>query len=470
MKKICLDTLACYQKSLASAIKEDLVHVFGADLANITLDRVSDQNAILLKHPWINEAIMDFDAKLLHVFDPISINVDASIQAILSGEIVMEHTAAGEASRLGIGTKYCLTPLGIISAIKNNPVLAAFHSDNDAIKLNTLTEDQKKQTIEIANKLHPYSIGTRKMAKVSLAIAELAKEYGHNPYKILAKQTQIIILNESTAPDILNEFKQYGFFGFNPENIIFMIQKSMEGYKLQDESVQIDFLSEKMLHNHGAMRMQQVMDNQLFRLLPTGERAYLSFESMMKLFQSKKLMISNNIEDLDQLEVNAMDIASIALGLEYGKEGYEMIMTSVGQKTPPQKGGFFAFIPGHGLACFESDQHPGLFANSPLALEKIKFLNKNVNMFPNPSQMFATLKQEDLPIHATVKGGKHKAIYPQTPQGDLNFILKTQVIIEKVVSKIRNLKSQADLLDTVLSMKSQEKDDNFMNWIQTFVH
>lgn len=465
MKLVSLDTLDSYRQSMAKAIQREIESVFGHDLSGVSLDRVKDKNAQLLKHPWIDSAIMDFDPSLLHVFCPSTIDLRIAISALLAGDVVMEHTAAGEATRLGIGTKYTLTPKGIIEAVLTNNILRENHTDAEAKQLGTLTESAKEKTLKIAQRLAPFSIGTRKMAKVSFDITNLAKENGQDPAQVLSKQMQILVLNEATAPHILQEMRNYRFFGFNPLNVYFMVQKSMEGYSLTDGHVGLDFDSEKLLHNHGGMRMQQVMDQQFFRLLPSGEREYLSFGTVLKILNEKKLLVSNNVEDLDQLEINSIDAPSISLGLELGQEGYDMIMTAVGQKTPPQKGGFFAYIPGHGLACFESDQHPGLFGNDPVELEKIKYLNKNVNMFPNPSKMFASLRENDLPTHATVKGSAHKAIYPQTPQGDLNFILKTQVIIEETVSKIRNLKAQSDLLDTVKTMEAQEKNSKFMTWL-----
>ncbi len=469
MKIICLDTLATYQQSMAEAIQHDLESVFGPNLMGIDLDRVKEKNAQVLNHPWIDSAIMDFDPSLLHVFCPDNINPQLAIKAILSGDVVMEHTAAGEATRLGLGTKYTLTPTGIVEAILTNSVFRKKHTDAEAKRLNTLTESAKEETLRIAKRLTSFSIGTRKIAKVSFDIADLAKKNGHDPREVLFKQTQILILNEATSAQILEEMSDFHFLGFNPENVYFMVQRSMEGYSLTQGKVVIDRDSDKLLHNHGGMRMQQVMDQQFFRLLPSGEREYLPFDHILEMFSNKKILISNNVEDLDQLEVHSIDAYSISLGLELGQEGYEMIMTSVGQKTPPQKGGFFAYIPGHGLACFESDQHPGLNSNDPAELEKIKYLNKNVNMFPNPAKMFTSLKENDLPTHATVKGYTHKAIYPQTPQGDLNFILKTQVIIEENVSKIRNLKAQSDLLDTVKTMEAQENNVEFMAWLHQFV-
>lgn len=466
-----LTTLQTYQSSVIAHIAEAVSRATEKPLAEVSMAdlKIPAIQAQILKDSRVDTVKLDFDREHLYVFDPKTMQTESAKRAILNGTILMEHTAAGEATRLAMGTKYVITPQEVIDAIDSDHLKHAA-DDAEAKKNKTLTAAQRAETHSVASGLLPISLGVRHLMQTVLDIRKLAVEHGENLDEVVALQIQLIVVNAQTADQIISELERFNFLGFSRDNVFFLVQEAMPGYVIEGGEVKLEASSVPRLHNHGAMKMQQVMDNQIFHLSPSGEKIRLSFGEYKAKVSHLELGISYNIEDTDHIQTSALDLPAIALGLQSGEEGYGMVMTSVSQKTPPldpQKGGFFAYSNSDDrIYCFESDVHPGFNAPTPAAdvvtaLRGITYLNKNVNMYPHPAQLLETIKDRacDLPTHTTLKDG---VLYPQPPQGDLNFLLKTRVITEAEPKAIRSLKEQSDILDTVRAMQVQDNRQEFV--------
>jgi hypothetical protein len=181
-------------------------------------------------------------------------------------------------------------------------------------------------------------------------------------------------------------------------------------------------------------------------------------------------MVSYNIEDIDYL-TNSIDWHSLALCLELGKKGYGMAMEVVAQNPlRPQKGG----------AAFWDDKKKRVVMIEvnqlkDIKLEDIKYLNKNFNHYPNPVEAFRAVRTEGMHLHLDVKlatddkGNPKYYIYFCTPQGDINFLVKTAYIMRKNLKPIANWKSPATTPPTVKACWLQDHQPGFKEFAEKTV-
>ena len=180
---------------------------------------------------------------------------DALIQkakeAILAGEIFWEHTSAGEATRLALGSKFLIHP-------------------HEHLPLNYFADCFPEADIQDEANLikllggHPKDLlsaplGIRHLAQKIFEIKNLARECGQNPEEILARQKLLLIVSEQNGQPIFDLILKYKHLGFRPENFLFMVQASFHGLAPgADGNFQVSESSAKRLHNHGQMAMQMI--------------------------------------------------------------------------------------------------------------------------------------------------------------------------------------------------------------------
>lgn len=425
------------------------------------------------------------DERKIVVLDDDKIITSKAEKTILEGKFFWEHAAAGEATRLGLGTKYLLE-LGKFSLEE-----IAIHIRQEAlqelrkkgVKGKKLAEEKKKlakeftrkKILELAGgdpkKLMNISLGNRHMLQMAYDVCRIAKENKKNPKKILAKQSALVVLNEQTAEEILEEFRRFNFFGLNPRKILFMVQRSFHGMYIKEGSLFYDQTTEKnkRLHNHGQMAMQKCHDNVIFRVDPKniGRKIYLSGKEFEQILSEHDDLLSYNVEDLGYLTCS-IDLPSLALALELGKKGYSMVMEIVAQNPlKPQKGGACFFDRKLGrVVMVETNQLKNI------KLEKIKHLNKNFNHYPRPAEIWRAIKKQGLPISFEVKSGFNQSgdpedyIYACPVQGDANFRVKTAYIMRKNLKPIYNWKSPATTPLAVKAMFEQEAQEGFKEFLR----
>lgn len=376
---------------------------------------------------------------------------------VLQGKLFSEHTAAGEATRLGLGTKYLLNPKKDLTI---NKMFEIMQKERD-------TNYSKEKLLEEMNGFLPsdllsISLGVRHILQFSFDIAKLARTYKFDEKEVLNRQKMLIILNSKTSSQIISEFIQYGFFGFKRENILFMIQESYHGLGLNDKgNIFYDETTEQRLHNHGQLVMQETMENEIFRISNDGQREYLKSKEFGEILKTMDDKISYNIEDLKYL-LSSIDYDSLGFALKKGEEGYGMLMEIVDNNPiTPQKGGMAAYDKKLGRnVMIES------FQLKNIKNEDIKFLNKNFNHFPNPYKCWSMLKQEALDMHITVK---KDAIYFQPVQGDINFLVQTEFFKRKVDAVNKAWKSAGHTAMAVEYMGLQDKQEGFEVYAKKFL-
>lgn len=379
-------------------------------------------------------------------------DIAKACKCVLDGKLFSEHAAAGEATRLGVGTKYLIN---IAEDLSLKKIVEIMTRERGAVV-------KPEEVLEKAGcrpeELFPLSLGSRHMLQFSYDIYKLAKNHGYDPKSVLSKQHMLIVLNEASANKIIKEFINNRFFGFNNKNVLFMVQKAYHGINLVNGKYVYNKNTPKRLHNHGQMVMQQTMDNQIFKVDNNGCGTFLKSDEFGKILKEMDAKLSYNIEDLGYLTAS-IDYEGLALALKKAEHGYRMLMEIVGNDPEnPQKGGIAAFDTMLGKnVMIESFQLKGIKNH------EIKYLNKNFNHYPKPYESWLVLKKHGLNMPIAIKDG---SIYFQPVQGDINFLVKTEFFKRKGLKPIKSWKSPETTPLAIKYMHMQDWQKGFKKYCE----
>jgi len=374
--------------------------------------------------------------------------------ALARGEILFEHAAAGEGTRLMLGSKYFLDISQEIS------VESAAHLMSQEAGRIIAPEEVAAQLDCLPSELLPLSLGARHMLQLALDLERLARELGESPREVLRRQHLLIIISREMLAHIEKDFYQWHFFGFNPAQVYFMVQESFHGLNLNQGHFFYDVNSPRRLHNHGQMVMQQTMARQLFSLAGSHpwDKVFHTRREVAAWLQGFADKISYNIEDLDYL-TGSLDFHGLGLALELGDQGYNMVMEVMANNpVKPQKGGMLAWDPDLGRDVMIESFQLGDIEN-----RDIRFLNRNFNHFPRPWVCWGRIGEAGLPMPIAVKDG---FLYFQPVQGDINFLVPTAFFRRQEMHPIRNLKSPAALPLAINRMYAQDCQPGFKEFAQ----
>lgn len=481
--KIHLETFEEYSTSILRYI-EGMLQSYFKNVKKISIEDIKKHESEINAYENFKYLSPINESKII-ILDDDKINTASAEKAILNGKFLWEHAAAGEATRLGLGTKYLLNLSqfsldDIVSHIRQEIIkelekkgFSKTRLTKEKIKI--IKEITKEKVLGISNvaptKIADISLGNRHMLQMAFDVAEIAKRNNLDPKKVLARQTTLIILNEQTAEEILEEFKKFNFFGLNPKKIFFMIQRSFHGIYIKEGCLYYDSTTEKnkRLHNHGQLFMQKIHNNVIFRVNPknTGKKTFISNTEFEKILSEHDDLLSYNIDDLGYLTC-AVDLPSLSLVLNLGKKGYAMVMEIVGQNPlKPQKGGACFFDKKlRRVVMIETNQLKNI------KNEDIKHLNKNFNHYPSPVKSFRIMKEKGLPISFEVKGTYNQSgdpcdyIYANPVQGNINFLVKTAYVMRKNLKPIYNWKSPATTPLAIKAMYEQDQQPGFREFVK----
>ncbi len=371
--------------------------------------------------------------------------------AVARGEVLFEHAAAGEGTRLMLGPKYFLD-------LSRFSVEHVAHLMSQELGQIILPEEVAARLECLPQDLLPLPLGTRHLLQLAFDLENLARDLGEPPREVLSCQHLLVVLAEEMLAHIEKEFYQWHFFGFAPANVFFMVQESFHGLNLKGGNFFYDGSSPRRLHNHGQMVMQQTMDRQLFTLTgPPWEKTCHSQESVGDWLQGFADKVSYNIEDLDYLN-GSLDLPGLGLALELGEQGYRMVMEVMANNPQkPQKGGMLAWDP-----MLSRDVMIESFQLGDLGKEAIQYLNRNVNHYPRPWLSWRMVGELGLPMPIAVKEG---FLYFQPVQGDINFLVDTAFFRRREMRPIRNLKSPAALPLAINCMAAQDRQPGFKDFM-----
>lgn len=360
-------------------------------------------------------------------------------QALLAGSVLLEHACAGEATRLGLGTKYLINPRRDLTP----EVLAQLVDPDEELQ-------------HTPDSLRHLSLGRRHMLQMAWDLWHLALEMGQDPRQVLARQHLLVIVNEASDQAVLDDFQEAAFYGLERDKVLFMVQKAFHGLGRGQGDWFFDQSSPLRLHNHGQMLMQTTMNQQIFHLDQEGRRRYLSWDDYRGLLEGLEDKLSFNIEDLDYL-ARSLDLTGLAAALKLADEGARMVMEVVGNNPRhPIKGGACYWDPELGRnVMIESFQLKGI------APADIRYLNKNVNHYPQPAQALAAVRQRGLAMPLTVKKGY---VYFQPVQGDVNFLVPTAFVRRTQFKPIQAWKAAVHTPDALTAMAMQDRRPGFIAW------
>ncbi|MDR2459657.1 MAG: hypothetical protein LBE38_02565 [Deltaproteobacteria bacterium] len=419
-----MDSLASYLQSVKKIANIRLGAYKDAREVELAAEDINVYpNLDSLKEP-VNVAIMeDFDKQRRLL----------GKKAVIEGRVLWEHTAAGEASRLGHGPKFFITPE----------------------KLKKMLGEGGKS---FNSTLKPLELGRRHLFQLLYEIRNLAWELGINPFEVLSRQRMLVVVSEESGPNIIKTVKNDMYRLIPPEGLWFMVQPAFLGLSRQDGFWQFDPASPKHLHNHGFIIMQKTMDRQIFYQNEGGESSYFSQSAFLEELESYHDMVSYNIEDLDYL-TGALDLDSIGLAMLLGEKGYGMMMEVIPNNPErPIKGGLCAHDP-----IIKKDVMIESFRLKGYKPIDIRYLNKNFNHYLDPAAVLKTINKKGLYMPPVVKDGY---IYFQPVQGDVNFITKTLFFTRKNAKPINSLKSELDILSALEAMERQDKQPGFIKFVE----
>jgi hypothetical protein len=426
-----LDSLDSYLASCLALVQERLPQARA-------IENAMEAEAELNRYPRLDSLQEPRD---IFVADELSLDAGdiAAAEALLSGRVLLEHACAGEATRLGLGTKYLIDPRRDLVGLTWESLLA-----------------QGPNFSVTPAELKPLSLGRRHMLQLAWDLWRLAEERGRDPVQALARQRLQIIVNERGAEDILADFRQAKFYGFDPAGVMFMVQRAFPGLIPGEQGWRVDPESPRRLHNHGQMLLQTAMDCQLFRLDRYGHRLPVAWHDYAEFLAGLDDKISFNIEDLDYL-AQSLDLTTLAAALKLGGQGVRMVIEVVtNNPLNPIKGGACYFDP-----VLARNVMIESFQLTDIGPADIRYLNKNVNHYPRPLAAMATLRERGISMPVAVKG---RHLYLQPVQGDLNFLLPTAFLHRKELTPIRAWKEAAHTPAALSAMAAQDARPGFLPW------
>jgi len=374
--------------------------------------------------------------------------------AVARGEVLFEHAAAGEGTRLMLGSKYFL------DISKEISVERTAHLMSQETGRIISPEEVAAQLDCLPQELMPLSLGARHMLQLGFDLENLARELGESPRAVLGRQHLLVIVGREMLAHVEKDFYQWHFFGFNPAQVYFMVQESFHGLNRKGGDFFYDETSPRRLHNHGQMVMQQTMPRQLFCLAGPHpwDKIYHGRGEVADWLRGFADKISYNIEDLDYL-TGSLDFHGLGLALELGDQGYNMVMEVMANNpAKPQKGGMLAWDQELGRDVMIESFQLGDIEN-----RDIRFLNRNFNHYPRPWVCWNRIREAGLPMPIAVKDG---FLYFQPVQGDINFLVKTAFFRRQEMRPIRNLKSPAALPLAINRMLAQDRQPGFKEFAQ----
>ncbi len=470
VSKLHLDSIHHYTSSVASHLSVSLKEKLGDELH---MDAVKSNEKELNAYEHLAHLQPIDESHVFHLGEDEDTSL--AIDAILAGKVFWEHTAAGEATRLGLGTKYLLNlreySHAQIAAQMRKERYAECENNEERMKVDAqISEASLREDFGDHTSLLDLSLGERHMYQLAFDISSLAQQQGYDASEVLRKQSMLIVVNEQTQDKIIENFIEHNFFGFDSSHVYFMVQKAFHGMHLVDGKLCYDdsTSSNKRLHNHGQLVMQKTHDGELFTVdVNTQDRLYITSKEYEELLSSHDDFISFNIEDLEYL-TNALDLPSISLALRLREKGYNMVMEIVAQNPiKPQKGGACFYDPIKKKNVMIESFQLGNVRN-----EDITHLNKNFNHYVDPVVAFRAVKEQGLPISFSVKnmpsvsGALKDYIYPCPVQGDVNFLVDTAFVMRSKLKPISNWKSPATTPATIKAMQAQDAQEGFVEFVK----
>ena len=261
----------------------------------------------------------------LEEFTELDIYRPKAIEAILNGRIAFEGFYAGVGERMGGKPFYTLDPWSIVE------------------------ENLKEEFAQLAGKPIPerpipgLGMGSRQLYQLRMALEDSAGKQNWPGGEVLSRFVIILHVSPQVELDVRQDLLRRRHYGFCPQNVIFVPQPALPGWRFDPEGVLVlDPRSKLFPYNHGWARMQLNWKCQAYWLDDAGHKQPLAEPVVDQLLgRGIRYLTLNRINDLDRLSPEGIldvDLIALSLYLLQGK-GYSLTVELVGNDTG-EKGGF----------------------------------------------------------------------------------------------------------------------------------
>lgn len=251
------------------------------------------------------------------------INMKDVNESILEGRCVPQFVFAGKATRLGMGALFGLSIQDIIDTYcQSHPV---------ARDLELKIKDQSCLRYDL-------TLGQRICLQYRYCLERLATSCGYSVSECLMNQLIIIHVGEEDFKGFSRVFKEADFFGFHPENVIFVVQKNYPAFTYRNNTLCALEDLPRYPYGHGQTLSQLLLPNTGIRFGESGFETYK--ESIYSILRKKnaRMFMARRINDLTCMDNACLDTSRIGFGLEKMRQGHHVIVELV-SNPEGQKGG-----------------------------------------------------------------------------------------------------------------------------------
>lgn len=455
-----------YIKSVGRALQSNLRSRYGSRLRGLTQQSIINDLHSINQYPNIDSLTYAPEKGQIIEIPSISVTRERArlAETVEAGIGFARHDAAGFGTRLGLGPKYFLTPEILIDAVKTSgkpEIISKLKALSRKLKLDTLLS---------------ISLGDRHMLQHSFNLTKLAKDTDRNPKMLLGSAVNMIVIGEASAEirnhPIIEQFNNRRFYGFNRNNTYFFLQKAHHGFNFDpgEGRIYYDEQSPKCLYNHGSMFMEMFIDNGVFKVNESGGIESVEMKQYLDFLKRIEHMVSYNIAD-SQFLFSSFDYAGFTAALRISAEqNCRMIMEIVAPKIETEdhnKVGYWAHDNALKRSVIIESDLSGIPNGNLNELHEffksLAYLNRNFNHFVYPRYTIDALAEASLPLHPTEIDGY---IYPQPPQGDINFLVPTAFMKRNNMAPIQSLKTINDIPDALEAMWKQDNQDGFRDFVR----
>ena len=246
---------------------------------------------------------------------------EKAIKALLKGQYSAECFFAGAATRLGKGPMW-------------------------NVEFWEIAQEQGKKIPSYANRT--LKLGERQLIQLYRFYEELAKKHNLKPEEIIAKQIILLHINTDIEKDVIKDLTRNNHYGFNPENVLIIVQPTLPLYTVNKEGKVIEApTEERYVYGHG-YATEQLKDKRSAYIVKDGRKETI-YESALEYIKQRgvKYIGTHRINDLTRLLLNQkignltysiIDIDKLALSVHLIDMGYNVVVEVV-ENTTGQKGG-----------------------------------------------------------------------------------------------------------------------------------
>jgi CheY-like chemotaxis protein len=297
-------------------------------------------------------------------------------------------------------------------------------------------------------------MGPRQIIAFRMAIEKLARSENQDVAEVLARQRLIVHTNQEVHDQILEDFKNNNFYGFNPENIFFIMQPALPGFRLENGQLVLDESVKYMPYGHGYNLMQLGQKGVAVQIDRQGQVTNFP-QDVLSQFSDDTILVSHRINDSTKFMTSeVIGVEKLAYRLFLHEQGNNFVGELVGNPGK-QKGGSVLQYLHNGRAkkfLIETLNAKGLPALNSL-VEQAGNEGAPYNAF-RVSNMAGQLKaifgKIALPYSLRVKDGY---VYSELVTGDMSQIEEVDAEFflkqDELIHDFKELKHLDDALDFV---------------------